>query len=163
VEERIFRRNGGRRETKRSAACAEAEKTLKEAQVERDRILAGLEREIVELIVKVARKVVSCELKTNREVIAKLIEEALVASSNKGNAVVRVSAEDGEYLEKNREELFSSIPGADEIQIKPDNSLSPGDCIVETSFGSIDAGASTKMNKIEEAFMDQVAGLATSE
>ncbi len=136
---------------------AEAEQIRKNAEEERDKTLAELEKEIVELTIKVARKVVACELKTNREIIIKLVEEALASCSNKENAVVRVSAKDGEYLEQNEDEALSSVTGADGIQIKPDNSLSPGDCVLETSFGSIDAGANTKMDKIKEAFMDQVA------
>lgn len=142
---------------KNEEILAEAEQTLQAAQDERDRILAEMEKEIVELALKVARKVVACELKTNREVVVSIVEEALAACSNRENAVVRVSAEDGEYLEQNKDEALSSISGSDSIKIKPDNSLSPGDCVIETSFGSVDAGANTKMNKIEEAFMDQVA------
>ena len=112
----------------------------------------------MELTIKVARKVVSAELATNREVIVKLVEEALSSCSNRENAVVRVSPVDAGYLEQRKDEILSSVPGADGIQVKADSSLSTGDLIIETSFGSIDAGANTKMNKIEEAFMEQVAG-----
>lgn len=139
------------------AILAEAEQIRNSAAEEHDKILSELEKEIVELTMTVARKVVASELTTNREIIVKLVEEALATCSNKENAVVRVSAEDGKYLEENTEEFMSSIGGADDIQLKCDSSLSPGDCILETSFGSIDAGANTKINKIEEAFKDQVA------
>lgn len=137
---------------------AEAEEIRLIASEEHDSIMAGMEAEIVELVLGVARKVVACEVSSNEKVILQLVKEALQNCSCKNGAVLRVSQEDFESLNENMDELLTAAEGADSLEIKKDSTLRQGDCIVETSLGSIDAGVETKLGKIEEAFREQLEG-----
>lgn len=145
------------------AACAQNECILAEAEQirlssaqEHESILAGLEAEIVELVLGIARKAVAGELATNRDVILQLIADALPNCSNKNNAVLRASPSDYDYLNDNKEKLFTMTEGADGLEIKKDCMLKMGDCIIETPLGSVDAGVNTRLDKIEEAFREQL-------
>lgn len=141
------------------AILAEAEQIRQSAAEEHESILAGLEAEIVDLVLGIARKAVAGEMATNREVILQLIGDALPNCSNKNGAVLRVSSVDCDFLNENMEKLAAMAEGADGLEIKKDSTLKPGDCIVETAFGSIDAGVSTRMDKIEEAFREEFVGI----
>jgi flagellar assembly protein FliH len=136
----------------------EAEKIKQNAAEEYEMILAGMEADILELAVRIARKAVAGELKTNRDVILQLVSSALAECSEKKGAVIRVSPEDYDHLNENMERLAQLSEGADELDIRPDGSMQPGDCTVETPLGSIDAGAETRLEKIEEALKEEYEG-----
>lgn len=138
------------------SVLAEAEEIRKSAAEEHDGIMAGLEAEAVELVLDIARKAVAGELATNRGVILQLVKEALSNCSDKNGAVLRASPADCDYIEENRDQLLAEVEGADSLEVKRDSTLKPGGCIVETSFGSIDAGVDTRLGKIEEAFLEQL-------
>ncbi len=137
----------------------EAKGIRESAAEEYDSILAGMEADIVELVIKAARKAVAGELATNRDVILQLVASAISECSNKNGAIVKASPTDSEYLEENREKLATMVEGADGLEIKPDSMLKPGDCIVETPLGSIDAGAGTRLDKMEEAIKEEYEGI----
>ena len=137
---------------------SEAEEIRMVASEEHDSIMAGMETEIVELVLGVARKVIACEISSNKNAIIQLVKEAMQNCSNKNGAILRVSPEDFESLNENMDELLITAEGADGLNIKKDSTLRQGDCIVETSLGSVDAGVETKLGKIGEAFKEQLEG-----
>ncbi|HEX2947140.1 MAG TPA: FliH/SctL family protein [Clostridia bacterium] len=137
---------------------AQAEEIRCEAQKEHEEMIAGMEEEMLRLVMAAARKVVAGELATDRDVIVRLIRDALPKCSNKEGAVLRVSPDDAENLAENRDELLADIEGADGLEIKKDRTLHKGDCIIETQFGSVDAGVGTRLDRIEEAFNEELSG-----
>lgn len=61
----------------------EAERIKQSASEEYEKILAGMEADILELAVRIAQKAVAGELKTNRDVILQLVSSALAECSEK--------------------------------------------------------------------------------
>ena len=86
-----------------------------------------------------------------------LVKQAFEKCANRENIVLKAAPEDHEFLVNNKDRLLSMVEGVGELEIKKDTSLKPGGCIVETLYGSMDAGIQIKMKKIEEAFR-QVIG-----
>lgn len=140
------------------AILDEAEQIRINTIEEYETMMNKMEADMVELVMDVSRKTVAAELATNRSVIIQLIRDALPNCSNKSGAVLKVSPIDADYLAENIEELQTSVEGVDDLEIKADSSLKPGDCIVETTLGSVDAGATTRLEKIEAAFMEELEG-----
>lgn len=134
----------------------EAEQIRDKAREDYDKAMAGIEEDAVELILAIAKKVICAEIKTDRGYIIGLLREAIEKCAHKEKIVLRVSDEDFDHVEAGREELMSMIEGLDELDIKKDLSLEEGSCVVETQYGSIDAGIHTKVAKIEEAFLQAV-------
>jgi len=130
----------------------EAEFIKENAKIEYKEVLAGIEADVVETILDVARKVIGTEIIFNKEDILYLVKQAFEKCANKDNVVLKVSADDYEFLVNNRDRLHSMIEGLGEIEIKKDSSMKAGSCILETRFGSIDAGVDTRLKRIEEAF-----------
>jgi flagellar assembly protein FliH len=136
----------------------EAEIIRQHARAEYEEILAGVESDIIELVIDVSRKVLGDEIRTDRECILQLVRKAFEKCQSRDGVTLRVGPSDYDVLNEKREKLLQIMEGAGEFEIKMDYSLKPGDCIVETPFGCIDAGVETKMQKIEEAFR-QVIGM----
>lgn len=135
---------------------AETEKIRQIAAREHDSLIAGMEAEMLELVIGTARKAVAGELLTNRDIILQLLRDALPNCSNKNGAVLKVSSSDYEYLSDNKERLESMIEDADLLEIKEDKMLKSGDCIVETPLGSVDSGVGTRLDKIADAFREEL-------
>jgi len=133
-------------------ALKDAEFIKEQAKTEYGEILSGIESEAVSLIMDIAENVIGQQLKLNKENILHLVKQAFEKSANKDSVVLKVSREDYEYIESNKENLLAMVEGIGELNIQCDNSLKTGGCLVETTFGSIDASAQTKLKKIEEAF-----------
>ncbi|MEN2776569.1 FliH/SctL family protein [Acetivibrio clariflavus] len=131
----------------------EAERIKEEANMEYNRIMSEIEADAMELVMDIARKVIGEEISVNKEHLLHLVREALGKSSNRENIVLKVSAQDYDYVVDNKEKLLSMVEGVGNLDIKRDPALKIGDCLVETPYGSIDAGVETKLAKIEDAFM----------
>lgn len=144
--------------TQYESILAQTEQIRQSAAQEHNSIMAGMETEILELVLKIAHKAVAGELAVNKDVILQLIKDALPNCSNINGSVLRVSPLDSDYLNDNKEKLFAVAEGADRLEIKKDSTLKPGDCIIETPLGSVDAGVNTRLDKIEEAFRGQLEG-----
>ena len=141
-----------------SGLIMEAEAALESAMEEHDKVLEGIETEIIDLVAEVSKSVIGSELATNRDSIICLVRLALEKCSNKNNLMLRVSPGDYEYLVENRDRLNTIVQGAGDMEIRQDQSLEPGSCLLETPFGSVDASAQTRLRKIEEALRDILEG-----
>ena len=140
------------------AILDEAEQIRNTAIEEYEAMMNSMEADMVALVLDVSRKAVAGELAINQNVIIQLVRDALPNCSNKNGAILKVCQEDADYLAENLSELHAVVEGADELTIKPDCTLKPGDCIIETPLGNVDAGASTKLDKIEAAFREELEG-----
>jgi len=136
---------------------SEAEFIKEHATVEYSEVMAGIEKDAIELIIDVAKKVIGEEVTLNKEHIVHLVGEALGKSSNRDNITVKVSDKDYDYVLENKDTLLSSVEGIGNLEIIKDLALNQGDCIVETSYGSIDGGVQTKLRKIEETFLQMIS------
>lgn len=134
----------------------EAEMIREHAKVEYKEVLAGIESNVVDTVMEVARKVIGVEISFNKDDVLYLVKQAFEKCANKENIALRVSPDDYDYICDNKERLLSMVEGVGELEIKKDTRMKEGACIVETPYGSIDAGVQTKLKKIEEAFRQAI-------
>lgn len=134
----------------------EAEFIKEHARVEYKEVLESMESDIVETILDIAKTVIGKEMDANRENVLLLVQNAFEKCTNRENIVLRVSREDYTVVEANRDRLLSAVEGIGELEIKQDGSLKSGACVVETLYGSIDAGIQTKIKMVEDAFRQAV-------
>ena len=126
---------------------------MKESSIfEYNQVLAGIETDAVELILDIAKKVIGEEISINKENILYLVKQGFEKCTNNENSIIKVSPEDFDYLIGNKDKLIEMVEGIGDIEVKKEASLKAGACLIETPFGSVDAGAQTKLRKIEEAF-----------
>jgi len=139
-------------------AKQEYEQLLEEAQgikelagKEYKNILDSLEADAINTILEIAKKVISQELKCKENVLL-LVQDAFEKCSKDRKAVLKLCEIDYEFINNNKDELISMLERSEDIEIKKDLSLKEGGCVIDTPFGSIDASAITKLNKIENDF-----------
>ncbi|PYG89819.1 flagellar assembly protein FliH [Ruminiclostridium sufflavum DSM 19573] len=129
----------------------EAQGIKEQAGVEYQKVLNSLETDAVNTILEIARKVISQEVKCKQNILL-LVREAFEKCSKDSKAILRISEQDYDYINENKDELFSMLQRSEETEIKKDLSLKEGGCVIDTSLGSIDAGVDTKLDKLESDF-----------
>lgn len=135
------------------ALINEAQHIKMQAGIEYKQILDSLEEDSVNTILDIAKKVISKELECKQNILL-LVKDAFEKCSKDRKAILKLSEQDFDFVNDNKNELESMLERSEEIEIKKDLSLKEGGCIIETSFGSIDASAATKIEKIENDFID---------
>lgn len=147
-------------ETGLAQAKQEYEALIKEAQdiktqagIDYKKILDSLEEDSVNTILDIAKKVISKELECKQNILL-LVKDAFEKCSKDRKAILKLSEHDFDFVNEHKDELESMLERSEEIEIKKDLSLKEGGCIIETSFGSIDASVDTKLEKIENDFKD---------
>lgn len=107
-------------------------------------IKAGSEIELVELAMKIARKIVSREVTIDREIALTLVKVSLAKLHNRSAAEVHLNPEDFAFVNAHREKL--DYRGA--LDVVEDRSISPGGCLIHTETGDIDARIESQFDEI---------------
>lgn len=136
----------------------EAEHVRDQARIEYKDVLNSIEADAVNIVLDISKKVLDTEMKTNKEVILDIIRQAFEKCSGKENMTLKVSEGDYEFVSNNKDRILGMVEGIGELEIKKDTSLKLGGCVIETLYGTIDAGIQTRMKKIEEAFREVILG-----
>jgi flagellar assembly protein FliH len=95
---------------------------------------------LVTLASKIARRLLSCELTLNPNVIHHIVSEALTKITDKSTVSIRVHPDD-----------LPALPDIQTLHLDSDPNIEPGGCMIETSLGYIDATVATKLASIELA------------
>ena len=126
---------------------------LAAAEAARARLHAEAERDIAQLAVQIARKVVVGELALGDGPILRIVAQAL-ASARLGRAVVvRIHPDDAAGLQASFPTLLAAAGRSEGIVLRPDPALGRGDCVVESELGTIDARLETQLGAIEQALV----------
>ncbi|HMZ36945.1 MAG TPA: flagellar assembly protein FliH [Leptospiraceae bacterium] len=117
----------------------------------REEIIAASEKQMVDMILMVARKVIKDEVAERKEVVLNNIREALKRIKDRDRVDIRVNFADLELTTAHKDELIKMMESLRKVNIYEDSRIDRGGCIIETDVGSIDARISTQLKEIEEA------------
>lgn len=130
--------------------------TLSELDGIRTRIQQQLEREVVELALHVARKVIHHEVSTSPDTILGVVKEAISHTDDPGKIAIRLNPADLERLRGSEARWQGDFENLENIQFEEDPGIECGGCYVHTEFGEIDARLEEQLRRIEEAFRSEM-------
>lgn len=116
----------------------------------------ALEGELIKLVRVCVEKVLSQEIKSHPEQVIGIVRGALLDARQQREIIVRVNPEDADTLKKNQRRLLEVLARANSVEIREDNSVSRGGCIVVTELGMIDASLQRQMDAIERAIEEEI-------
>ena len=117
----------------------------------REEIIAASEKQMVDMILMIARKVIKDEVVERKEVVLNNIREALKRIKDRDRVDIRVNFADLELTTAHKDELIKMMESLRKVNIYEDSRIDRGGCIIETDVGSSDARISTQLKEIEEA------------
>jgi flagellar assembly protein FliH len=125
-------------------------KFLKQLEDTKKTMINGLEHILLRFCVELTKKIVSCELTTNTEMIASTIKRALALIADRENLLIRVSPGDMEAASGNKDFLSSVTERLENVRIEVDTRIGKGGCIIESNSGLVDARLGVQLDEVEE-------------
>lgn len=116
----------------------------------RNEIIRNVEKQLVMIVVLIARKVVKTISEHQKGVVMHNIREALLKVRGRTDVVIRVNIEDLELTTEHKDEFMKMVEDIRNVTILEDSTVDRGGCIIETDFGNIDARISSQFQEIED-------------
>ena len=123
----------------------------------RNEIYHALEREVVELALAIARKVVCQEVSTNKDVVVCVAKEALSRVEAPGKIKIRLNPADYQFINETKNQISTLLEHVDKVTFEAEDSISSGGCVIETNLGEIDARIEKQLQVVEEMFKTEIA------
>ena len=129
---------------------------IEAANREAQQMVLGADRQIVELVLAIARKIIMDEMEERTDVILGVVREALERVKDQDRINVHVSLDDYEQILQARN-VLQGIVGLEKIvTVTADAVLSRGGCLIETSFGTVEAGLDSQLESIRKALKEML-------
>jgi flagellar assembly protein FliH len=125
-------------------------RSIAEVAALRPRIRRETERDLVELSLLIARRVLRREVSVDPDAVCGLLHAALDKTSLRDVVEVRTHPGHKAALEQRLRALDATA----RITLKPDPRLEPGAVVVETLHGEIDASLETQLSEIQRGMAD---------
>jgi type III secretion protein L len=130
------------------AGTTEAAQLLAEARALREKLVRDTEPQLIKLALKVAEKIIGHELDHNKDEIAQIVGNALETVRQQRDIIVRVHPTDLKNLEAAKPQLIARLGRAKDIDLRGDQSIKRGGCIIDTEIGTIDAQLETQLEQV---------------
>ncbi len=128
-----------------------AEQIIATAKAEGQEMLFAAERQMIELVISIAGKVLAREFDENPFAVLPIVKAALAKVKDQDEFTIRVHPEDFEVLLEAKQELQLMVGREQGVNISVDRTLQKGGCVVDTPYGSVDARLDTQMENVKKA------------
>ncbi|MCB1321073.1 MAG: flagellar assembly protein FliH, partial [Leptospiraceae bacterium] len=98
----------------------------------REEIIAASEKQMVDMILMIARKVIKDEVVERKEVVLNNIRESLKRIKDRDRVDIRVNFADLELTTAHKDELIKMMESLRKVNIYEDSRIDRGGCIIET-------------------------------
>lgn len=123
---------------------------LKNLEKESKELILNMDKEVLNLALNIAQKLILKEIERDPEISLRLIREALNYIAEGTELNIKVNPEEYKFLKEN---LLKHIPPSQKIKLIPDESISKGGIFIETSLGVIDATFEKRWKKLLETLL----------
>lgn len=139
------------------SALYEWQALLLQAREQRDQALAGVERDVLRLAVKIAEKILGRELARDKKAVVDIVATALRQARRNEMITLRVNPADLPVIEQHRQR-FEQVGRNQFLDIVPDPAVTAGGCVIESESGAIDAQLGTQLRVLERALVARATG-----
>jgi flagellar assembly protein FliH len=128
-------------------------RALEELVAFRARLRDGYERELLQVALGVARKVVQQELAERPEIWLGMIRAAVRRAVERERVVVRVAEPLATFLRERTPALRALVEDVEDLEVVADASLPPGGCVVQGRLAEVDIGVDTQLEAVGAALL----------
>lgn len=116
------------------------------------RVRDEMQKSLMPIALKAAKKIVGAEIEQRPETILDIIGSTSKAIAQHKRIVIYVSKPDFEVVEKSKNDLKKYFEELESLSIRFRDDLQPGDCVIETEGGIINAKLLDRWSTLEAAF-----------
>jgi len=132
-----------------ASSLAMLQSLVDELSQAREKMYPLLEREMVEMIASLAKKVVRTELESKADGIREIVRMAIESVLDRETLTVKVHPDDHKELQDYGQELIQLFHDIKNVSFEAHASVAPGHCVVESNFGTVEAGLEHLDQQIE--------------
>lgn len=133
--------------------------TVETLRAQASRLAEQARTDALEIGFLVARTILETEVRTSPEVLFALVKTALRRASGSRRITLRVCPGDAARLAEDPGGPLESMATA-RVEVVPDPTLQPGDCMVDADFGQIDGRLETRLGELRRAAEAAAEGAA---
>jgi flagellar assembly protein FliH len=135
-----------------AAGSAQAEKTLRDAKEATRDYVQQAEQDVVKMVMAVVEKILPQHFIDVPQVVLPLVREAIVKVKDQKELKIHVAPQDYDLVLLARNEFRGLLTYGDAtIDLVSDQSMNPGDCLIETPNGTVDARLATQIELVRQA------------
>ncbi|HVP57719.1 MAG TPA: FliH/SctL family protein [bacterium] len=139
------------------AAKAEALASMIDDVVsQRTQVVADSEESVVRLACRIAERIVEKVAEIDQETIVRVVKAALARLAESQRVTVRANPADIEALKQHKSEWLQATRGGSAVEIKEDERIRRGGCLIEGTSGNIEAEIDRQLEVIERALVEAV-------
>jgi len=120
--------------------------SIEQLSVFRTKMYGKAEREMIELVLALSKRIIHFELSTNANSVQSMIQLGVQSVLDREYLNIKIHPEDKGYAESFRPELHHMFQDIKNISLIAHPGVKRGGCIVESNFGTIDS----QIDKLEE-------------
>ena len=120
-----------------------------------ERIVRIYEEKIIDLVGRVAEKVVYGKVEVDKDIVTRAILHAFEQIKDPVTATITVNPLDYEYMEVVKEDFFERIKGLKQVTLISDHLISPGGCRIETPSGEVVTSIEERLEAVKRSIMEQ--------
>jgi type III secretion protein L len=118
-----------------------------------------LQKVVMPVAVKAAKKIVAAELSTNPQVIVDIVQSTLKTVAQHKRVVIYVSKDDLSRIEAEKNQLKKIFDELESLSIRDRDDIDAGGCVIETEGGIINARLKDRWRTLEAALEALAASL----
>jgi flagellar assembly protein FliH len=123
--------------------------TLDELTTLRQTMIQQSERQLVELSLAIARRILRREVTLDGDLIIAMAHVALERLGDAGSATIRLNPEDYAHTVQRHGEEWAG----NRVRVIADSAVGRGGCQVESEFGYVDAGVEAQFDQVMRALV----------
>lgn len=116
------------------------------------RVREDVEKMIVPIALKAAKKIVQKEIEQSPDTIVEIVSANLKAVSQHKQITIYVNKKDLDHLESQKPRLKEIFEKLESLSIRARSDIEPGGCMIETEGGIINAQLENRWKVLENAF-----------
>ncbi len=122
----------------------------------KESLMSFNESHLIKLMFHMASRLAHTHLENNNPLIVDIIKNSVNLAQDEEEIVVRVSAQQFDFLEQLKTENGREYDFLKKIKLEPSAEVSPGGCIVETNYGEVDARIEQRTKQLWEGLIDNM-------
>lgn len=122
---------------------------LKELQNLRLDVLHQHEKQIVQLSLVIAKKVIRTQLNVDKQLILNMVRDVLTRFEGMGDIKIAVNPIEFDFMAQHQPEIAEFLDGKQDITLKKDPNVKPAAALIESSFTAVDLDLQTQLKEIE--------------
>ncbi|MBC8016113.1 MAG: flagellar assembly protein FliH [Sporomusaceae bacterium] len=135
---------------------ARSQQMLAAAEQAAKEMILGAEAQIIDIALAVARKILAYEIAENPMVVLPLVKATLQKVSDQEDVVIRVSIDDFDAVLLAKTDLQMMIGREHALKIIVDRTVHSGSCVIDTSYGTVDARVDAQFEIIKKTLQDVI-------